>query len=426
MIKRYKTPLVQIGKVVMGGKSPIMIQSMTDTDTADITATSKQILQLAKAGSEIVRITIDRPASAEAVPEIIKMVRQESEVPIVGDFHFNGHILLRKYPEMARVIDKYRINPGNVGRGEKHDPQFQEICEIAVKNKKPVRIGVNGGSLDDQVLQIMMDENASLNSPLLRGAGGVKFSNKNNPLNPPSERDFIKTDQQVFVDAMVESALQSIELAQKCGLQKNQIIVSVKTSEVHSMITAYQELASKTDVCLHLGLTEAGGGTQGIVNSSIALGQLLLQGIGDTIRVSVTPQSGQSRTHEVTVAKEILQALNLRQFKPKITSCPGCGRTSGNQFAEFAEAIEHKISSKIPEWQEQYPKAKNLKIAVMGCVVNGPGEARHADIGLFFPGQGEGKLAIVYQDGVQIAELKTDNVEREFFELVEEYLRLKR
>jgi (E)-4-hydroxy-3-methylbut-2-enyl-diphosphate synthase len=377
---RRKTHIVQIGNVCVGGDNPIVVQSMTSTDT----------------GSEIVRITVDRPESAEAVPNIYDIVRKESEVPIVGDFHFNGHVLLSKYPDTAKLLEKYRINPGNVGRGEKRDRNFEAILEIAIQHNKPIRIGVNGGSLDPELLQQKMDRNKTSGS--------------------------LQTDQEIFEEAMVESAITSAEFAVEFGVPKEKIVLSAKVSEPQSLIRIHESLAEKCHFPIHLGLTEAGGGLSGIVWSTAALSILLQKGIGDTIRVSITPGSGESRTKEVLVAREILQSLGIRNFSPKITSCPGCGRTTGNDFQTFTENLKKQIEKKLPLWREKYPRSETLKIAVMGCIVNGPGEACHADIGIFFPGKGEGKLATVYIDGEHHAELSGEKIDERFLEILEMHL----
>ena len=389
----------KIGSVVLGGDFPVCIQSMTNTDTADVSATVKQILELVEAGSEMVRITVDTRESALAVPEIVKRVREFSEVPLVGDFHFNGHIFLQKFPEMAQALDKYRINPGNVGTQEntKTDSNFEQILSVAKKYNKPIRIGVNGGSLDQKILQEEMD------SPENSG----------------------KTSDEIFVLAMVKSALISAQYAEKFGIPKNNIVVSVKHSSVPIMISAYRMLSKKCDYLLHLGLTEAGGGNSGIVGSSIALGTLLQEGIGDTIRVSITPQKGESRTKEVKICQEILQSLGLRNFSPRVVSCPGCGRTTGNDFAEMAEKISQKLSEKSSDWGNKYKKFSSLHIAVMGCVVNGVGEAKSADIGIFFPGKGEGKHAIVSVAGEQknLLANSPEEIEDLFFQEIEKFLK---
>lgn len=393
---RKKTHKILVGNIQIGGGNPVIIQSMTNTDTADINATAEQILELSEAGSEIVRITVDCPESATAVPKIIDIVRRKSSVPIVGDFHFNGHVLLEKFPEMAQVLDKYRINPGNVGRGKGRDENFERILTIAKKYSKPIRIGVNGGSLNQELLDLKMDENQKAGS--------------------------LRSDGEIFEEVMVESVVSSANFAVKFGIQEDKIILSAKVSEPRSLIRIHQELSQKTEFPIHLGLTEAGGGIPGIVSSTAALSVLLHEGIGDTIRVSITPGISESRTKEVEVAREILQSLELRSFTPKITSCPGCGRTTGNDFQKFSETIASEIKLQMPFWKKKYSGAENLKIAVMGCIVNGPGEARNADIGIFFPGKGEGELATVFVDGKQAGVLSGKNLPERFLRMVEEYL----
>lgn len=393
---RRRTIAVTVGKIKIGGGNPVVIQSMTSTDTADTQATAQQIFALAEAGSELVRITVDRPESAAAVPHIYEQIRKSTTVPIVGDFHFNGHLLLTKYPETARLLDKYRINPGNVGRGKGRDKNFESILEIAAKYEKPVRIGVNGGSLDPELLQDNMDRNRSAS--------------------------FIKSDVAVFEETMVESAVISSEFAVRLGIPKAKIVLSAKLSDVPGLVRVHESLTKKTDLPIHLGLTEAGGGISGVVSSTAALSVLLQQGIGDTVRVSITPESGESRTKEVHVAREILQALGLRSFAPKITSCPGCGRTTGNQFQLFAEAIKAEIDKRKNIWKKKYLGSAKLRIAVMGCIVNGPGEARSADIGIFFPGKGEGKQATVFANGEKVGDLSGESIKERFLEIVEEHL----
>lgn len=383
---------VSVGNVMIGGGNPVVIQSMTDTDTADVSATVQQILELKKAGAEVVRITVDRPESAEAVPQILQEVQKVSKVPIVGDFHFNGHVLLKKYPKMAMSLDKYRINPGNIGRGEKKDEHFEQFLEVAKKYKKPIRIGGNGGSVDPELLQKRMDENIQ----------ATKVQSKK----------VSKSGGEIFEETLIESVLSSAEYAVQFGIPKNKIILSAKVSSPHSLIRIHRILSQKTDFPLHVGLTEAGGGVQGIVATTAALSPLLQESVGDTIRVSITPASGQSRTQEVEVAKQILQANSVRQFSPKIISCPGCGRTTGNNFRNFAEDISKKIEkSHLP---------KTLTIAVMGCIVNGPGEANQADAGIFFPGKGEGTHATVFVRGEKVADLSGGNIENKFLEILEE------
>ena len=400
LYNRRKTPTVWVGKVPIGSDYPVVIQSMTDTPTADIAKTLTQTIELIEAGSEMVRWTVNDDDAADAVVEIIKRLRDKGyHTPIIGDFHFNGHTLLRKYPICARLLDKYRINPGNVGKGERHDENFSAIVKVAIENNKPVRIGVNWGSLDQELLTQLMDENAKLKTP----------------------KDF----KEVTYEAMIQSALTSAQLAQKLGLGKDKIILSVKMSILQDMVTVYSRLAAKCDYVLHLGLTEAGGYIQGISSSSAALGILLQQGIGDTIRVSLTPQPGVPRSREVEVCKNLLQSLGLRYFKPSVTSCPGCGRTSSNYFQYLAQDINTHIERKMPIWKKNFPGVEKLKIAVMGCVVNGPGESRHADIGISLPGTSEQPIAPVYADGKQMTTLKGEKIKEEFIEILERYIQEK-
>jgi len=398
--KRRKTPTVKIGDVALGHGHPIVIQSMTDTPTADIEKTLKQTIELIESGSGLVRWTINDDEAALAVPEIIKRLRDQGySTPIIGDFHFNGHTLLAKHKETAKLLDKYRINPGNVGRGQRHDENFVTIIKIAIDNNKPVRIGINWGSLDQDLLTDLMDKNAKLKSP----------------------KDF----REVTYEAMIQSALHSAQLAQKVGLKNDKIVLSVKMSILQDMVTVYTRLAKKCAYVLHLGLTEAGGDIQGIASSAAALSILLQQGIGDTIRVSLTPQPGVPRTREVEVCKYILQSLGLRYFKPSVTSCPGCGRTSSDYFQILAQDINQHIERKMPLWKKQYPGVEKLKIAVMGCVVNGPGESRHADIGISLPGTSEKPIAPVYIDGKEFKTLKGQRIKDEFVEILEEYVERK-
>ncbi len=398
LIRRRNTPTVQVGSVLIGGDHTIAIQSMTDTPTADVNATVAQTIELIDAGSELVRWTVNDDDAARAVPEIIAILRDKGHATsIIGDFHFNGHTLLRKHPSCARLLNKYRINPGNVGRGRLHDENFAAIVKIAVDNDKPVRIGVNWGSLDQELLTELMDDNAKRKDP--------------------------KDSREVTYEAMIQSALRNAEYAEKLGLPKNKIILSVKMSVVQDMVTVYSRLARVCDYALHLGLTEAGADVQGIAASSAALGVLLQQGIGDTIRVSLTPQPGVKRSREVEVCKHLLQALGLRHFKPSMTSCPGCGRTSSQYFQDLAQDINVYIEQKMPFWKKEYPGVEKLKIAVMGCVVNGPGESRHADIGISLPGTSEKPIAPVYVDGKQLATLKGENIKEEFIGILERYIR---
>ena len=397
---RRKTPTITIGSVKIGSEYPVVIQSMTDTPTADVQATLTQTIELIEAGSELVRWTVNNDEAARAVAEIIQRLRDSGyNTPIIGDFHFNGHTLLSKHPECARQLSKYRINPGNVGRGERHDENFSSIVKIAIDQDKAIRIGVNWGSLDQELLTDLMDQNAGLAEP----------------------KDF----REVTYEAMVQSALRSAELAQKLGCKKEKIVLSVKMSILQDMATVYARLAKLCDYALHLGLTEAGGDLQGIASSSAALSILLQQGIGDTIRVSLTPQPNVQRSKEVEVCKALLQAMGLRYFKPSVTSCPGCGRTSSNYFQYLAQDINSHIERKMPVWKKEFPGVEKLKIAVMGCVVNGPGESRHADIGISLPGASEKPIAPVYIDGKQSTTLKGEYIKEEFIGILEKYIREK-
>ncbi len=396
---RRPTVSVPVGRLVMGSQSPIYIQSMTNTDTADVIATVQQIQQLADAGSELIRVTVNSEAAAKSVPEIVARLREANYwQPIIGDFHFNGHRLLEKYPACAEALDKLRINPGNVGRGKKKDEQFALIVGRAIEFNKPVRIGVNWGSLDQAVLARLMDENAKRDQPL--------------------------TAAELMREAMIVSALESVLEAKRLGLTDEQIILSVKVSDVQDLVAVYQSLASQCHYPLHLGLTEAGMGTAGIVASSTALAILLQQGIGDTIRISLTPEPGGLRTQEVKVAQEILQSLGLRAFTPKITACPGCGRTSSTYFQQLTIDIQQYVNEKMSVWREQYPDkaVESLKVAVMGCVVNGPGESKLADIGISLPGTGELPVAPVYEDGQKTVTLKGDNIASEFKVIIDQYI----
>jgi (E)-4-hydroxy-3-methylbut-2-enyl-diphosphate synthase len=394
---RRQTPTVKIDSVLLGSDHPVVIQSMTDTPTADIEATYQQTVELIKAGSQLVRWTVNDDSAARAVPKIINKLSAEGyTTPIIGDFHFNGHTLLAKHPDCARTLAKYRINPGNVGRGERRDANFTSIIRIAIENKKAVRIGVNWGSLDQELLTELMDQNAALEEP----------------------KDF----KEVIYEAMIQSALASARLAEKLGLSKDQIVLSVKMSILQDMVTVYSILAEQCGYVLHLGLTEAGGDLQGVSSSSAALAILLQQGIGDTIRVSLTPQPGVPRSREVEVCKNILQSMGLRYFQPSVTSCPGCGRTNSDYFQYLAKDINAYIEEKMPVWQKKYPGIETLKIAVMGCVVNGPGESRHADVGISLPGTSERPIAPVYADGRQIATLKGEQIKEDFIEILEQYI----
>lgn len=397
MMPRKKTQQVLVGNIKVGGGAPIVVQSMTNTDTTDITATVNQIIELATAGSELVRITVNTEEAAAAVPEIRRQLdAQNFSVPIVGDFHFNGHKLLEKYPECAKALAKFRINPGNVGRGKNRDPQFQQMIEFACLYDKPVRIGVNGGSLDQSVLTRLLDENR----------------NKENPEELAA----------VTRKAIVLSALESAAKAEELGLGKDKIILSCKMSNVQELISVYQDLSSQCDYALHLGLTEAGMGSKGIVSSSAALSVLMQQGIGDTIRISLTPEPGTARTQEVVVGQEILQTMGFRSFTPMVISCPGCGRTTSDYFQKLAMDIQAFLRAQMPIWKNKYQGVEEMEVAVMGCVVNGPGESKNANIGISLPGTGESPVAPVYEDGVKTVTLKGDRIAEEFQEIVERYI----
>jgi (E)-4-hydroxy-3-methylbut-2-enyl-diphosphate synthase len=386
-----------VGRVVIGGGQPVVVQSMTNTDTADVEATALQIRALALAGSEIVRVTVNTDEAAAAVPRIVERLAVFGvEVPVVGDFHFNGHKLLGAHPACAEALAKYRINPGNVGRGSKRDPQFAEMIETACRYDKPVRIGVNWGSLDQDLLTRMMDEN----------------SRRTDPLDA--------TD--VMREAIVVSALESAERAEQIGLPHDHIVISCKVSGVQDLIAVYRNIASRCDYALHLGLTEAGMGSKGIVASTAAMAVLLQEGIGDTIRVSLTPEPGGDRTREVVVAQEILQTMGLRSFTPMVVACPGCGRTTSTFFQELAQKIQEHLRARMPEWRLRHPGVEQMTVAVMGCVVNGPGESKHADIGISLPGTGERPVAPVYIDGEKGPTLKGERIAEEFQQLVEQYV----
>ena len=383
--------------VTVGGDAPVRVQAMTNTDTVDVIGTAIQVKELAVAGSELVRITVNTPEAAEAVPHIRDQLdRMGIEVPLVGDFHYNGHRLLTDFPAMARALSKYRINPGNVGKGDKRDRQFGQMIEAAVKHDKVVRIGVNWGSLDQELLALLMDENARRARPL--------------------------DARQVMYQALVQSALSSAEVAREMGLNPDHIIISCKVSGVQDLISVYRALARRCDYALHLGLTEAGMGTKGTVASATALAVLLQEGIGDTIRVSLTPQPGEARTQEVVVALEILQSLGLRAFNPSVTACPGCGRTTSTTFQELAKQIDDFLRAQMPVWKAKYPGVENLKVAVMGCIVNGPGESKHADIGISLPGTGESPAAPVFIDGEKAMTLRGEGIATEFHKIVESYI----
>ena len=394
--RRASVP-VRIGRVTVGGDHPVVVQSMTNTDTADVESTALQVHALAKAGSELVRVTVNTEEAAAAVPHIVERVRAlGSEVPIVGDFHFNGHKLLREHPACAEALSKYRINPGNVGRGSKRDPQFAEMIETACRHGKPVRIGVNWGSLDQDLLTRLMDENSRSASPL-------------------EANDVVR-------EALVVSALDSAARAEEIGLPHDRIVISCKVSGVQDLIAVYRNLASRCDYPLHLGLTEAGMGTKGIVASTAAMAVLLQEGIGDTIRVSLTPEPNGDRTREVIVAQEILQTMGLRSFTPMVIACPGCGRTTSTYFQELAEKIQSHLRHRMPEWRKRYAGVEEMTVAVMGCVVNGPGESKHASIGISLPGTGERPVAPVYIDGEKGPTLKGERIAEEFQALVEQYV----
>jgi (E)-4-hydroxy-3-methylbut-2-enyl-diphosphate synthase len=383
--------------VTIGGDAPVRVQSMTNTDTVDAIATAIQVKELAVAGSELVRITVNTPEAAAQVPYIRDQLdRMGIDVPLVGDFHYNGHRLLTDFPDMAQALSKYRINPGNVGKGEKKDKQFAMMVEAAAKHGKCVRIGVNWGSLDQELLAELMDDNAKRAEPW--------------------------DAKRVMVQALVTSALDSAAYAAELGLDPNQIIISCKVSGVQDLITVYRALAARCDYALHLGLTEAGMGTKGTVASSTALGVLLQEGIGDTIRVSLTPQPGEARTQEVVVALEVLQSLGLRSFNPSVTACPGCGRTTSTTFQELAKQIDDHLRAQMPVWKAKYPGVENLKLAVMGCIVNGPGESKHADIGISLPGTGEAPAAPVFIDGHKAMTLRGEGIATEFHAIVENYI----
>ncbi len=383
--------------VTVGGDAPVRIQSMTNTDTVDAIGTAIQVKELALAGSELVRITVNTPEAAQAVPYIREQLdRMGIDVPLIGDFHYNGHRLLTDHPDCAQALSKYRINPGNVGKGDKHDKQFGQMIEAAMRWNKPVRIGVNWGSLDQELLAELMDANSRRSEPW--------------------------DAKQVMYEALITSALDSARLAQQMGMAAHQIMLSCKVSGVQDLISVYRELSKRCNYPLHLGLTEAGMGTKGTVASATALSILLQEGIGDTIRVSLTPQPGESRTQEVVIASEIIQALGLRSFVPSVTACPGCGRTTSTTFQELAKQIDDFLRAQMPVWRKQYPGVENMKLAVMGCIVNGPGESKHADIGISLPGTGEAPAAPVFIDGEKRLTLRGDNIAREFHAIVEDYI----
>ncbi|MEY4760904.1 MAG: 4-hydroxy-3-methylbut-2-en-yl diphosphate synthase [Pseudomonadota bacterium] len=398
--QRRQTALVRVGHIRIGSDAPIVVQSMTNTDTADVDGTVAQVRALATAGSELVRVTVNSAEAAAAVPRIRDALDAAGvSVPLIGDFHFNGHKLLREYPDCARALAKYRINPGNVGRGSKRDSQFAEMVEIACREDKPVRIGVNWGSLDQDLLARLMDENNALTTPA--------------------------TAQTVMREAIVRSALDSAALAEEVGLPHDRIILSAKVSAVQDLLAVYRLLAGRCDYPLHLGLTEAGMGSKGIVASTAGIGVLLADGIGDTIRVSLTPEPGGDRTQEVIVAQEILQTMGLRAFLPMVIACPGCGRTTSTYFQELAQRIQSHIRHRMPAWRSSHVGVEDMTVAVMGCVVNGPGESRHASLGISLPGTGERPVAPVYEDGEKTVTLKGDRIAEEFQELIERYVERK-
>jgi (E)-4-hydroxy-3-methylbut-2-enyl-diphosphate synthase len=394
---RRKTPAVRVGGILIGSQYPVVVQSMTNTDTADVKATAQQVAELARAGSELVRITVNTMEAAESVPEIARRLEMMScEVPLIGDFHYNGHQLLKQVPECAQILAKYRINPGNVGFGRKRDDQFATIIALALEYEKPVRIGVNWGSLDARLLARLMDDNAARSIPL--------------------------DATHVMREALIQSALESAQQAENLGLPHDRIILSCKVSDVQDLISVYRALAERCDYALHLGLTEAGMGSKGIVSSTAAMAVLLQEGIGDTIRISLTPEPGQPRTDEVIVAQELLQSMGLRAFSPMVTACPGCGRTTSTFFQSLAQDVQEFVRERMPEWKMQFDGAENLSLAVMGCVVNGPGESRQADIGISLPGTGEAPVAPVFVDGKKHLTLRGETLTDDFLKLIEEYV----
>jgi (E)-4-hydroxy-3-methylbut-2-enyl-diphosphate synthase len=394
---RKQTVAVRIGAATIGGGQPVAVQSMTNTDTADAAGTAAQVAELFLAGSELVRITVNTQEAARAVPEIRRRLADQGlAVPLIGDFHYNGHVLLTKFPDCARALDKYRINPGNVGKGSAHDQNFATMIAVAREHQKPVRIGVNAGSLDQELLDERMEANARRAAP--------------------------ESAQSVFLDAMVESALRSAHAAEELGLRRDQIVLSCKISRVQELAEVYRRLAARTDHALHLGLTEAGMGMKGTVASTAGLALLLQQGIGDTIRVSLTPEPGSSRTQEVRIAQQILQALDIRPFLPQVTACPGCGRTTSTYFQELSQQVEKYLHARMPEWKRTRPRAAELQVAVMGCVVNGPGESKAAHLGISLPGTGEAPRAPVYVDGVHVTTLEGPTLAQDFLRMVEDYV----
>ena len=396
-MKSHSTVQVRVGNIMVGGNAPIVIQSMTNTDTSDVVATVSQIADLAHAGSELVRLTVNTEQAAQAVPTIYEELDKRGlNIPLVGDFHFNGHKLLAKYPECAQALEKYRINPGNVGRGEKRDEQFTSMIENACRYDKAVRIGVNWGSMDQELVARMMDENSRSPNP--------------------------KDNDQMIRQIMLNSALESAAKAEEIGLGRDRIILSCKMSGVQDLIAVYQDLAGQSDYALHLGLTEAGMGSRGIVASTAALAVLLQQGIGDTIRISLTPEPGGARTEEVVVAQEILQSMGLRSFTPTVIACPGCGRTSSSYFQQLAQDVQTYLRQSMPQWRERFSGVEEMSVAVMGCVVNGPGESKHANIGISLPGAGEDPIAPVYEDGVKTVTLKGDKIAADFQKIIDAYV----
>ena len=396
-IQRHRSHAVSVGGVTLGGGAPVVVQSMTNTDTADVDATVRQVMELADAGSEVVRITVNTDEAAKAVPHIRDRLRVRGyEVPLVGDFHYHGHLFLTRYPECAEALAKLRINPGNVGFGKKRDAQFEMMIEAALRHDKPVRIGVNWGSLDQDLSTRMMDENARLPEP--------------------------KSADEVLREALVTSALASARRAEELGLGADRIVISAKVSRVQDLVAVYRELARRSAYALHLGLTEAGIGAKGVVATTAALAILLQEGIGDTIRASLTPRPGEARTQEVIVCQELLQSLGLRQFAPQVAACPGCGRTTSTYFQELADRIQEYLRAQMPVWQQRYPGVEGLNVAVMGCIVNGPGESKHADIGISLPGTGESPAAPVFIDGEKAMTLRGARIAEEFQALVEDYV----
>ncbi len=396
-LRRHQTIPVRIGTATVGGTAPIIVQSMTNTDTADVVATATQVAELYRAGSEMVRITVNSQEAAEQVAELRRRLDGEGlAVPLIGDFHYNGHVLLRKFPDCAAALDKYRINPGNVGKGASHDKNFATMIEVAREFDKAVRIGVNAGSLDQELLNDLMEHNARA-------------------LAPQSAQD-------VFLEAMVQSALRSAHAAEELGLRKERIVLSCKISKVQELVKVYRLLAARCDYALHLGLTEAGMGMKGIVASAAGLSILLQEGIGDTIRVSLTPEPGGSRAQEVRVAQQVLQTLDIRPFLPQVTACPGCGRTTSSYFQHLSQQVEKFLHARMPEWKKTKPRAAELQIAVMGCVVNGPGESKAAHLGISLPGTGEAPRAPVYRDGQHVTTLEGPNLAQDFLVMIEDYV----